>query len=167
MGISVTIILVAERDPLVCGVIADTMEIGFGAVVQCATDGAIAAASLEEERFDLAIIGFLFPDISGFELAERAANRNIASLLVTGHPDALARLNGSCYPYLRKPIRLTDLTFEAARILADSAGNVRRVKASVARLAATVRGLQADIVESQRIMNESRRLMERSSPHDM
>ena len=32
------------------------------------------------------------PEISGFKLAERAANRNIPSLLCTGHPDAMTKL---------------------------------------------------------------------------
>jgi DNA-binding NtrC family response regulator len=159
VGNGVTTILVAERDPLVCSVIADVLQIGFDAAVRSENIGVLAAAALEVEWFDLAIIGYHFPDISGFELAESAANHDIASLLVTGHPDALAQLNGSGYPYLRKPFRLGDLTREVADILADHAANIRRVKASVAKLSATLKGLQADIAQSRRLMTESRLLL--------
>jgi CheY-like chemotaxis protein len=41
----------------------------------------------------------------GLELAARAANRNIPSLLCTGHPDALAQLQEHDYPHLAKPFR--------------------------------------------------------------
>ena len=153
-----TRILIAERDPLVCGVLADAMEIGFGAAVTSAGTGALAAEMIARDRFDLAVISYFFPDISGFDLAERAARRDIPSLLITGHPDALAQLRNSGYPYLRKPFSLEELSTQAGNILVDTTENIRRVKASVARLRDNLIGLQSDLAESRRLLDQSRHL---------
>jgi DNA-binding response OmpR family regulator len=47
--------------------------------------------AIEKVGFDLAIIDVNLPEISGYELARRAANRNIPTLLSSGHPDADAK----------------------------------------------------------------------------
>jgi CheY-like chemotaxis protein len=47
---------------------------------------------METAGFDLAIIDVNMPEISGYELARRAANRNIPALLSSCHPHAGAKL---------------------------------------------------------------------------
>lgn len=59
--------------------------------------------AIETAGFDLAIIDVNMPEISGYELARRAANRNIPTLLSTGHPDADIKLRDVQCPYLAKP----------------------------------------------------------------
>ena len=86
---AVTKVLVVENDPLVCGLVAELLEFELAADVRKAMTGASAVQAIDGGAFDLAIIDVLMPEISGFILAERAANKNIPSLLYSGHPDAL------------------------------------------------------------------------------
>ena len=159
-----TKILVAEQDPSVCTVITCALEFALHADVQYATDGALAAKVIEAERFDLAIIGMFFPKISGLELAERAANRNIPLLLCSGHPDSVAQLKKFDYPYLSKPFNVENLISEYRKILADTAENISRVKASMARLQKTAAGLEAEIARSRRLVSESTKLYQPRRP---
>jgi len=153
---AVTKVLVVETDPVVCDVIADTMEVEHAALVRTASTGTLGADALEREAFDLVIIDVFIPDMSGFALAERAANKNIPSLLCTGHPDALAQLRKYGCPHLAKPFTIADLVYESARTIANTTENIHRVKASIAKLRATTDGLQATIAESRRLLNESK-----------
>ena len=59
----------------------------MAAVVRSASTGTLGAEAIETGAFDLAIIDVLMPELSGYELAKRAANKNIPALLCTGHPE--------------------------------------------------------------------------------
>ena len=87
-----TAILVAEDDPGICDLLTDVLEVEFAAMVRCERTGNLALQAIETAGFDLAIIDVNMPEISGYELARRAANRNIPTLLSSGHPDANAKL---------------------------------------------------------------------------
>ena len=112
------------------------------------------AEAIDQEAFDLAIIDVFVPDISGFELAAHAAKRNIPTLFCTGHPDVLAQLQRHDCAYLAKPFALADLITESAKVIANTAENIRRVEASVAKLHATTVGLRAALAESRRLLDE-------------
>jgi CheY-like chemotaxis protein len=88
------------------------------------------------------------PDISGYELARRAANMNIPTLLCTGHPDAMGELQDVGCPHLAKPFSPHELISEAAAVIACAAENISRVKASLTRLRATLDRLEAEMEES-------------------
>ena len=135
-----TKVLVVDNDPLVCDLVVDLMEVDLAAEVRRAMTGRLAAEAIEGGSFDLAIIAVLMPEISGFELAERAANRNIPSLLCTGHPEAMAQLQEHGYPYVAKPFKVADLLHEAAKTISATAENIARVKAAAASLQATAQG---------------------------
>ena len=115
--------------------------------------------AIETAGFDLAIIDVNMPEISGYELARRAANRNIPTLLTSGHPDADIKLKEYECPYLAKPYRVADLICEAAEAITHADENIRRIKASLAKLEATTEGLKADLVESNRLMSESKAIL--------
>jgi DNA-binding NtrC family response regulator len=159
-----TAILVAEDDPGICDLLADVLEVELFASVRCERTGRLALRAIETAAFDLAIIDVNMPEISGYELAKRAANGNLPVLLSSGHPDADAKLKEYEFPYLAKPYRLTELLSEVAKAITQAAENIRRVKASFARLEATAEGLKAEIAESDRLMNESKSLIARGSP---
>jgi CheY-like chemotaxis protein len=135
-----TAILVAERDPQVCIVVSEILKYDLLARVVCVDTGTLAAQAIGTASFDLAIIDVNMPDISGYELARHAANRNIPTLLSTGHPDADAELTGSEFPHISKPFRTAELVSQAAIAITQAAENIRRVKAFLATIQATAKG---------------------------
>jgi DNA-binding NtrC family response regulator len=150
---------VVDNDPLVCDLVADLMEVDLAAEVKRAMTGTLAAQAIDGGVFDLAIIDVFMPEISRFKLAERAANRNIPSLLCTGHPAALAQLQEHGFPHVAKPFEAADLIHEAAKAITATAENIARVKASAARLQATAEGLNDAIDESRRLVQQSKALI--------
>ena len=137
-----TTILVVENDPNVSDFLTNVLEAEFAALVRSASTGTLGAEAIETGAFDLAIIDVLTPEVSGYELAKRAANKNVPALLCAGHPDALAKLKLCGCPHLAKPFKIADLVFEAATIITHAAENIRRVKASLAQLQIAAAGLQ-------------------------
>jgi CheY-like chemotaxis protein len=95
-----TAILVAEDDPGICDLLTEVLETELSARVRCERTGSLALQAIETAGFDLAIIDVNMPEISGYELARRAANRNIPTLLSSGHPDSDIRLKEYECPYL-------------------------------------------------------------------
>jgi CheY-like chemotaxis protein len=132
-----TSILVIEDDPDICDLLAGVMEAEFSAAVRCARTGKKALEAIETGVFDLAIIDVRMPEISGYELARRAAARNIPLLLSSGYPETDVTLKESECPYLAKPFLISELLYEAANAITQAAENIRLVKASLSRLAAT------------------------------
>jgi CheY-like chemotaxis protein len=68
-------------------------------MVRCERTGSLALRAIETAGFDLAIIDVNMPEISGYELAKRAANRNIPALLSSGQRSAAATIQrqiGAC-----------------------------------------------------------------------
>lgn len=154
-----TAILVAEHDPGVCDLLTDVLEAEFAATVRCERTGSDALQAIETAGFDLAIIDTNMPEVSSYELATHASNRNIPTLLSSGHPDADAKLRGSDCPYLAKPYRIPELIFEVAIAITHADENIRRVKASLAKLATVTEDLQAEIARSRQLINESKAIL--------
>jgi DNA-binding response OmpR family regulator len=154
-----TAILVAEDDPGICDLLAEVLETELAAKVRCERTGSLALRAIGTAAFDLAIIDVNLPEVSGYELAKRAANRNIPVLLSSGHPDADAKLRKFEFPYLAKPYRVTELICKAAIAITEAGENIRRIKASFARLEASIAGLKADFAESDRLINETKALL--------
>jgi DNA-binding response OmpR family regulator len=155
----VTAILVVERDPGVCNFLIDALEYEFAAFVKCVSTAPLGAKAIDTGCFDLAIIDVGLSQMSGYELAKRAANRNIPSLLCSGHPQALAKLRQYDLPHLAKPFNTVELTFAAAQVIVYNQENIRRIKDSFARLQITTDGLRADLAESRRLMKQSEALL--------
>jgi CheY-like chemotaxis protein len=155
-----TAILVAEDDPGICDLMTEILEADLCATVTCAKTGSAAAEAIQMASFDLAIIDVGMPGISGYELAQRAANNNIPVLLCTGYPDALIKLKHHDVPHLAKPFQFNELVYKAAGIITHTAENIRQVKASLATLQMTTASLRAEIAESRRLLSERRSLLD-------
>jgi DNA-binding NtrC family response regulator len=153
-----TKVLVVDNDPQICELVADLMEVDLAAEVNRAMTGTAAAEAIDGGAFSLAIIDVSMPEVSGFDLATRAANRNIPSLLCTGHPDALILLQEHGFPHVAKPFKVADLLHEAAKAITATAENIARVKASAEKMLATAEGLRDAIEESRRLVAQSKAL---------
>ncbi len=81
------------------------------ASISHAADGESALRTLAaEERFDLVIVDLLLPDISGWDVVDRAAARDrraprpaVIVLSASGDPEEPRRAQRRGVPYLRKP----------------------------------------------------------------
>lgn len=155
-----TAILVAESDPGICDLITEVLEVNLSATVTCAGTAAVAAEAIQTASFSLAIIDVGMPEISGYELAQRAANNNIPALLCTGYPDVLIKLKHHDVPHLAKPFDVNELVYKAAEIITHTAENIRQVKASLIALQMTAARLQAEIAETRRLVSERRSLLD-------
>lgn len=69
---------------------------------------------------DAAIVDAVLPGISGFDIAQRAVERGIAVLIITGHPAAVSRLETAACPFLRKPFHLDVLLAELGALIEQS-----------------------------------------------
>jgi DNA-binding response OmpR family regulator len=77
--------------------------------VVTANDGGIGAEILRTGRVDLLITDLVMPVQDGYRLAELARTLNVPAILVSGHPDAMQRVENTDFPRLDKPFRLEEL----------------------------------------------------------
>jgi hypothetical protein len=77
------------------------------------------------------------PDISGFELAEFVADRNVPALLISAHPRDQELLARHGYPHLSKPFRLAALVGAVTATLRDAKENVAHLHLAHAVLRGT------------------------------
>ncbi len=152
-----------EDDSLICEMVADCFRTELGAEVVCALTGPDGARMIMGYAFDLAVIDAVLPDVSGFALAELAANENLPVLMTSGHPllsDQLVRFN---FPHLRKPFDLNALIEEARTIISSTRQNIRRVQHSAATMRAHLEALEIALKEAHRLMAESKNRVASSS----
>jgi CheY-like chemotaxis protein len=148
-------ILVVDDEETICQVVSACLEDWPGTKVVCANNGNLAAERLRGDRYDLALIDALLPGPGGFELAEIAANQNVAVLMLSGHPEITAKLRAVSFPHISKPFRLSELLKESRQVIASSLENSRRVQTALALLKTRAEALQTAIEESRRILGES------------
>lgn len=147
----------------VCDAVANGLEHYCGVAVTRAGNGASATAILESEPIDLAIIDALLPDISGFELAERAAGRHVPALLMSGHPKQQEACRVHGYPHLDKPFPLSALANAATAVLRSAAENVDLLRQSYAGLKLTRERNERIVGEARQLRIESRRIQAASA----
>jgi DNA-binding response OmpR family regulator len=153
-------VLVIEDDSLICEMVADCFRSELGAEVVCTLTGPDGARLIMGYEFDLAVIDAVLPDVSGFALAQLAANENLPVLMTSGHPllsDQLVRFN---FPHLRKPFDLNALIEEARTIINGTRQNIRRVQHSAATMRAHLKALEIALKEAHRLMAESKTFVE-------
>jgi DNA-binding response OmpR family regulator len=167
-----TAVLVVERDPSVSFFVAEALTSDLGAEVRCVFSGEDAAYQIDTFSFDLAIIDMNLGQTSGVELARRAANKNLPTLMCSGRPDSIGRMRDCEMPHLEKPFHLDELVVRAAAVLRDAADNIRKVKESCARLqASTARqqaaaeGLLAEIGRNRKLLEKSKELLAKRIPN--
>lgn len=101
-------ILIAEDEPDVRDVLA-AMLTEFGHDVALAPNCGMATQQLAETRYDLVLTDLVMPDGSGLALARQAQARGIATVLCTGHPGEVVRLEADGIEVLQKPFTLQSL----------------------------------------------------------
>jgi DNA-binding NtrC family response regulator len=151
-------LLVVDADDGVCEAVATGLEQLCGAAVTRANSGKAATQALTTRCLDLAIIEPRLPDISGFELAENIAGRNIPVLLINGHPNEQISCKFHGYPHLDKPFRLTALANATRHALQNAAENITNIHRSYARLLTTREEQNRIVSDSRQLRIETRRL---------
>ena len=154
-----TSVLVVEPDRAICDFIAEALQSDLFAAVKCVHSGSEGLRAIQGGGFDLAIIDVRLPQISGFDLAAKAANRNIPTLLCSGHPDAVKTLRGLDLPHLSKPFSYQELVHASAQVIVFSSENILRVRATIGQVKTAMDGLSVAIADSQRLIAETKRLL--------
>ena len=104
-------ILLVEDHHVLYRMLCEAIE-DAGHEAECVQTKTEAEAKLTASAYDLVICDVRLPDGSGHDLASRAADLGIRTLLMTGHPDEATALTISRVAHLQKPFRLIDfITF--------------------------------------------------------
>ncbi|MBV8167961.1 MAG: hypothetical protein JO021_14290 [Alphaproteobacteria bacterium] len=88
-----------------------------GHEAECVGTKAEAEAALAPASHDLVLSNVLLPDGSGHDVAAKATELGIRTVLLTGHPDEALALEIAEVTHLRKPFRLTELTGMIERLV--------------------------------------------------
>ena len=105
-------LLVVDDDPAVRAAIVRPLE-EAGHLVDAVSDGATALAAIGQRRFDLVLVDFAMPGMTGAELiaAAQAVRPDARFLIVSGYSDSAAIAEAAAdTPLIRKP-------FDAAQLL--------------------------------------------------
>ena len=109
-------ILLVEDDLDVCLVIEEALIDGGHAVD--ATGRVLAAfVLLGSHQFDLVVTDVRLPDGSGIEVADRAKEKGIPTLIVTGYAFNLPKDELNQFEFLLKPFRPKELLRAVERLL--------------------------------------------------
>jgi DNA-binding response OmpR family regulator len=147
--------LLVETDPDVAEVLKEGIESSGDAAVTWASTGSIASDILGTEAFDVAVIETLLPDISGFEVARRAADGNVAVLLISGEPAQQELCRVHTFPLLEKPFRPSVLLASITEIMSRTRHNILRVQQSCYSLDITVARSKLLALEARWLREES------------
>jgi PAS domain S-box-containing protein len=113
--------LVVDDDADVRRVLVESFE-SLGHRVVDVDNGRTALERLSVERFDLLVVDFAMPGMTGAEVAEaaRADWPDLPILFVSGYADtdAIERVAGTAASILRKPFLMSDLQGALAKVLA-------------------------------------------------
>ena len=126
-------VLVVDDDADLCRLVQAALARGGACRVSIALNGKDALSLLEEPQPDLVIADAVLPGLSGIELAELAAARGIAVLLVTDDDDMARAVRSGGFPLLRKPYRSATLRQDIDAALRDSCDEQQRAGMSLAR----------------------------------
>ncbi len=155
-------LLIVDPDDGVADVLAKSMATLCGAVTARASDGATAMEFIEHRHVDLAVSEVLLPDISGYDLAERAANHNVAVLLLPGRFEDQRKCKSSGYPHLDRPFSMAALARALPMAMRDAQQIMQRIHQSHAELMATLEQRATLVSEARQLRSASRRLQAES-----
>ena len=152
-------VLVVDDEPTVSETVQAGLEEFCGAEVMCRETGAAGVAALREKRLDAALFDVDLPDMSGFELAERAVSLNIPVLLMPGHPSSIDICQHCDYPHLPKPFLPEDLAERTLRLIRAAEGNIAQVRAATERLKANAAGLAETMADTKLTVAQTREIL--------
>jgi DNA-binding response OmpR family regulator len=146
-------VLVVHHDADVRETTREMMQRGK-AELSSASSGALAAAMLTNEDYDLALIDAALTDLGSIELATLAANENVATLLLSADRAMNIQLDRYGFPYLREPFSWKELQTASNRAVREAQINILKVKAAVGRMIANATALSVDVAGSQQLIEE-------------
>ncbi len=123
-------ILVVDDEPAIRSFLVRVLE-HEGYVVEAASDGQAALASLENQPYDLLLTDIKMDHLDGVELLQEARSRfpGLAVILLTGHatvPSAIVALRAGAFDYLLKPVKNEDIVNAVAAGLHERERQQRR-----------------------------------------
>jgi DNA-binding NtrC family response regulator len=106
-------ILVIDDERIICLVIKETLE-PEGMIVDCAENGIIGLAKIQDEHYDLVILDIKMPHISGMDLLKsiQKFDKRIITIMTTGyaiHEVAEQASKIGAIDYLPKPFTPEEL----------------------------------------------------------
>jgi DNA-binding NtrC family response regulator len=149
-------VLLVQYDNLLNYLIPEGLRHGLDADVAVVETGLKALDMIEREHFDIALINATLPDIPGLRVAQVAANQDIPSLLLSGHPEISAELLRHGFPFLQKPFSLDVLVQETKNVIQETRNNIRRVTESAMKLQQNLAALTAEIAKTRQSMDKLR-----------
>jgi len=122
------VLIVDDAGPVVVLCVNVLQALGYA--VKGANRGEAALDILRKERFDLMVVDYKMPGLTGFEVfaQARALYADLAAVLVTGHgtPEIVDEANRLGFAaILLKPFTSDELRSTVERVLADRAGERR------------------------------------------
>jgi DNA-binding response OmpR family regulator len=142
--------LLVQDDPVFCDNMRDYLQSPVLVEFEHAPTGKLGARMIASGRFDIALINATLTDMPGIELAARAANENLAVLMLSDNwriSEELARLG---YRFLEVPCLFDTLLAEAKRLMQEHADYMTRLRSSTAVAEASLQALRAEVAEAHR-----------------
>ncbi len=126
-------VLVVDDQPDVC----TTVEMGLRELgryrVSVAHTGDEALPILDQDKPDLVLLDAVMRGMPATEFAICSSRRGIPLIMMTGHPQAIERLELLGWPYLRKPFHLDQLLTKCAAAISEGKQNLVVVRAALDR----------------------------------
>ena len=107
-----TILIVEDISSLMATVLSDE-----GHAIVVARTLADGFAALDREKINCVICDVMLPDGRGTDLLKAARAQGTRCLMMTGHPDEIARLGELAVPFLAKPFSTRWLLAELRQML--------------------------------------------------
>jgi DNA-binding NtrC family response regulator len=150
-------VLVVDDQADVC----DTVEMALVELgryrVTARSTGDEALPLLDRDRPDLVLLDAVMPGMPAMELAIHVTQRSIPLVVMTGHPDTIAKLELLGCPHLRKPFLLDQLLLECAAAIVECKQNLVMVRAALDRLLSNREELAQVIGRARRSVAASQR----------
>ncbi|MFY9704531.1 MAG: response regulator, partial [Desulfobacterales bacterium] len=107
-------ILIVDDEPIVCETLQGLLDFQGHRVATCSS-GAEALNCIRRKSFDLVFLDIRLPDMDGFQILAtiRKEAAGVLVIMITGDATietAVEALKSGAYGYLRKPIRIEELT---------------------------------------------------------
>ena len=106
----IRVLIVEDEKPISDLIKLSLSKAGYSCT--CAYDGTTAANLLEEERFDLALLDVMLPEVSGFELMEYIQPTGMPVIFITAKNSVDDRVKGlrmGAEDYIVKPFEVMEL----------------------------------------------------------
>jgi two-component system, OmpR family, phosphate regulon response regulator PhoB len=120
-------ILIVEDEPALVELLRYNLE-AAGYTVRAAMTGTAAEEALNEERFDLVLLDWMLPEISGIELCrrvrQRSETRNLPVLMLTARGEEADRIRGlstGADDYVVKPFSINEVLARVKALLRRAA----------------------------------------------